>query len=153
MTTRNFLYAWLVRTLQRAAWAPLLLLISHAVASLGFNAYRLFPPLDMPAHFLGGVAATFFLREAARNAEEFVGGIPPTVKPLLLFSGFSSIAIFWEFLEFLSDRFLGTMLQSGLSDTFCDLSFGMLGSLTYLAACGKMRLIPYAGKVAQQRKL
>lgn len=52
---RSKLSDWVVKTARDAAWAPSLVFLIHAVASLGFRAYQRWPALDIPMHFLGGV--------------------------------------------------------------------------------------------------
>jgi hypothetical protein len=42
----------------------------------------------------------------------------------------STVAVFWEFAEFLLDRFLGTDLQISLQNTMQDLLMGILGAAT-----------------------
>ena len=51
---------WFRSTFQQAAWAPLLVFVFYAVAAKGFNAYLAYPWLDMPTHFCGGLAITYF---------------------------------------------------------------------------------------------
>lgn len=42
--------------------------------------------------------------------------------------------VFWEFAEFVSDRFFGTHAQVGLEDTLLDMALGVAGGLAYLAS-------------------
>jgi hypothetical protein len=42
---------WLKDTLQQAAWALLTVFVLFVLAAKGFNAYNLYPWLDMPTHF------------------------------------------------------------------------------------------------------
>jgi len=44
----------------RGAWAPVLVFGLHVFISPALNAYLLFPPLDIPMHFFGGVAIAYF---------------------------------------------------------------------------------------------
>ncbi len=44
----------------------------------------------------------------------------------------ASAAVFWEFGEFLFDRFFGTNIQVGLANTIQDLAMGLLGALTLM---------------------
>ncbi|HSR89030.1 MAG TPA: hypothetical protein VLK22_01340 [Candidatus Udaeobacter sp.] len=40
-----------------------------------------------------------------------------------------TIAVWWEFYEFISDYFLGTLMQPSIADTMKDLCMGMLGAV------------------------
>ncbi len=121
--------SWLKRTFQKAAWAPLAVFCFYAVAAKGFNAYILYPWLDMPTHFVGGIAITYFFRVGTAQAQEVVGNIPRSIQ-LVLSLGLTAVtAVVWELLEFLSDVTFGTQMNLGVSDTLSDLFFGLLGAL------------------------
>jgi hypothetical protein len=124
----------LVASLREAGWAPVLVFLAHVVASLGFGAYAAFPPLDIPMHFFGGIAITFFYARAYRAAERRgLLGRPAKVLYFLAVPAFAtSTTVFWELAEFLSDRYLGTRSQLGLGDTLFDMFLGCLGSLVFL---------------------
>jgi di/tricarboxylate transporter len=47
--------------------------------------------------------------------------------------------VFWEFAEFLSDRYLGTHAQGALDDTLSDMLFGILGGTAFAAITGVRR--------------
>ncbi len=120
---------WLQSTFRQAAWAPLAVFIFYAVAAKGFNAYIQYPWLDMPTHFCGGMAITYFFAVAIACAQTRIGAIPKLVQ-LLLSVGLTAVtAVVWEFLEFSSDFILGTKMNLGVSDTLSDLFFGLLGAV------------------------
>jgi hypothetical protein len=126
--------SWLKRTFQEAAWAPLAVFCFYVVAAKGFNAYILYPWLDMPTHFVGGIAITYFFRVGTAHAQEVVGSIPRSIQ-LVLSLGLTAVtAVVWEFLEFLSDVTFGTHMNLGVSDTLSDLLFGLLGALVVVVA-------------------
>ncbi len=126
--------SWLKRTFQEAAWAPLAVFCFYAVAAKGFNAYILYPWLDMPTHFVGGIAITYFFLVGTAHAQEVVGSIPCSIQ-LVLSLGLTAVtAVVWEFLEFLSDVTFGTHMNLGVSDTLSDLLFGLLGALVVVLA-------------------
>ena len=53
---------------------------------------------------------------------------------LLLALGLTAItAMIWEFLEFLSDAWFGTLMNLGVADTLADLFFGLLGGVVMIA--------------------
>lgn len=115
-------------TLREAAWAPLSVLGFYALG-LAFHLFKLFPPLDIPVHFTGGVVITYFYRVAIRQSQNIVGEIPVPVQVLLAFTCTGTTTIFWEFYENLLDFFVGTHMVRGLQDTIVDLLVGLLGAL------------------------
>jgi hypothetical protein len=121
-------------SLREAGWAPALVFVLHVVALRGFAAYALFPPLDIPMHFFGGVAITFFLGRSYRVAEK--SGLLGQPARWLYFVVVPALAtcttVLWEFAEFVSDRYFGTHAQLGLEDTLSDMLLGCLGSLVFL---------------------
>jgi hypothetical protein len=131
---------WLLRTLRRAAWAPVVVFGLHEIsARLGF--YGLWPPLDIPMHFFGGVAITYFFGHAYRAAEEMglLGRPAEVVYRVTVFALTGSTTVFWEFAEFLSDRYLGSHMQGGLEDTLGDMLMGLVGGLAFLVAAALKR--------------
>jgi hypothetical protein len=143
----------LAASLREAGWAPALVFLGHVVASLGFGAYALFPPLDIPMHFFGGIAITFFYARSYRAAERRgLLGRPAKVLYFLAVPALAtSTTVFWEFAEFLSDRYVGTHSQLGLEDTLFDMFLGCLGSLVFLgvgAVVSDRRASPQAARPA-----
>ncbi len=132
---------WLRTTFQQAAWAPLVVFVFDAVAESGFNADILYPWLDIPTHFCGGLAITYFFLVAIANSQVQMGRIPNLIQ-LLLSLGLTAItAVVWEFLEFASDVALGTKLNLGVVDTLSDLFFGLLGGAVMVAVACRSRRI------------
>ena len=119
---------WLFSTTKKSGWAPFLVFCVYAVAAKGFNAYLVYPWLDIPTHFLGGVAITYFFLTAIEHSENLVGATPPIIQRLLAIGLTAIAAVVWEFLEFLSDYFLATHHNLGVTDTISDLFFGLLGA-------------------------
>ena len=124
---------FLTHTLRRAAWAPIVVFGIHEV-SARLNYYRAWPPLDIPMHFLGGIAIAFFFGQAYRAAEEMdlLGRPGEILYGVMVFALTCSSTVFWELAEFLSDRYLGSHMQGGLEDTLGDMLVGILGGLTFL---------------------
>ena len=122
--------AWSIDTLRQAAWAPILVLLFYLVAR-SLQLFVLFPPLDIPTHFMGGVAITYFYRVAIRNAQRLVGEIPFPIRVLFAFTCTGTTTIFWEFYEYLSDLFFGTHMVRGVTDTTVDFFTGLLGALVF----------------------
>jgi hypothetical protein len=123
-----------VRLLLRAGWFPLAVLAAHAVLSLVFHAYKAWPPLDGPMHVLGGIAGAHFLARsfAALPADWIAPRIRPALEAVVVVGMVALAAVTWEFAEWLSDRWLRTRAQGGLTDTLGDLAVGIGGALAYL---------------------
>jgi len=123
---------WIGQTLREAAWAPLLVLCPVVLADGIFDAFARFSWFDIPAHFLGGIAATYFFWCAAANARSLAGHFPKVSHAVLALGCTASTTILWEILEFLSDRLLRTHMQRGPGDTLSDIVFSLAGGVAYL---------------------
>jgi hypothetical protein len=119
---------WILTTLRETAWAPLSVFGLY-LAGLTFDLYKLFPLLDIPTHFLGGVVITYFYRSAIRHSQTLVGDIPLPVQILFAITCTGTTTIFWEFYENFADFFLHTDMVRGLQDTIMDLFVGLLGAV------------------------
>lgn len=84
-------------------------------------------------HFLGGVSMAisgfFILKLAKRNNK--IQTSSSVVDALLIVIFVMSVAVFWEFYEFLSDKYLYTHSQASNFDTMKDLFMGTLGALIF----------------------
>ena len=120
--------AWIMVTLREAAWAPLGVFIFYLIAK-SLRLFLVFPPLDIPTHFLGAVAITYFYRVAIQYAQNLVGEIPLPVQVLLGFTCAGTTTIFWELYEYVSDLFFHTQMVRGVTDTTVDFFVGLLGAL------------------------
>ena len=135
----------------RAAWAPAVVFVLHVFISRVLNAYLLFPPLDIPMHFFGGVAIAYFFAHCLRAVP--AGAISSWLRPWLVatmvFALTCTAAVFWEFAEFFSDRLFGTHAQLGLGDTLLDMALGATGGVTYLAMAAKFHTLGVAATPIQ----
>jgi len=120
--------AWILATLREAAWAPLSVVGFYAVG-LALHLFRMFPFIDIPTHFMGGVTITYFYRVAIRNSQKFLGDIPIPIQVLLAFTATGTTTVLWEFYENTIDYFFGTHMVRGLEDTIVDLAMGLSGAL------------------------
>ena len=129
--SRTVLLKW-IYSLRKPAIAPLLVFGIH-ILGLVSNFYRYISgfSVDIPLHFFGGAAMAFFLHRAFTTASEFgiVGQYHALTHRLLVFTSTCTVAVFWEFAEFLMDRGLGTGFQKSAADTIADLFLGMAGTL------------------------
>lgn len=126
--TRRQIANWILSTLRESAWAPLGV-IGFYLLGLAFHLYYLYPSLDIPTHFFGGMAITYFYRSAIRNSQEFLGEIPVPVQVLFAFTATGTTIIFWEFYENILDFLFHTHNVLGLFDTLKDMFVGLLGAL------------------------
>ena len=120
--------AWVRDTLREAAWAPLGVFLFYLIAR-SLQLFSLFPSLDIPTHFLGGMVITYFYRVAIRNAQKVVGEIPFPVQVLFALTCAGTTMIVWEFYEYIFDFFFHTQMVRGVTDTMVDFFVGLLGAL------------------------
>jgi hypothetical protein len=137
MTITNLsstLRQWLLRSIIEAGWAPLLVFGLHVLMSRLFDAYRRFPGIDIPMHFLGGVVIAYFFHRASINASQLkvLGRFHAVTHVLLVFFATCSATVFWEFAEFINDRYFGGHSQAGLFDTMKDMFIGVCGGVVLL---------------------
>jgi hypothetical protein len=85
--------------------------------------------MDIPTHFMGGVAITYFYRSAIYNSQYFLGEIPIPIQVLLGFTSTGTTTVLWEFYENSFDSLFGTQMVRGLGDTLVDLFLGISGAL------------------------
>jgi len=116
-------------TFRQAAWAPLLVFCFYVIAAKGFHLYLEFPNMDIPTHFAGGIAITYFYLTAIQHSQRMIGAIPYIIQPILATSLAAFTAVAWELLEKLSDMLFATKMILGADDTLSDLLCGMIGAL------------------------
>ena len=128
MQNKNQFNTWVIATLRESAWAPLSV-VGFYLVGLAIHLFDNIPNMDIPTHFLGGVAITYFYRSAIHNSQKVVGNIPLSIQILLAFTATGTTAVFWEFYENILDYFFGFHMVLGLGDTIKDLAMGLLGAL------------------------
>lgn len=119
---------WIIATLKESAWAPLGV-VGFYLIGLAIDLFDNFPFMDIPTHFMGGVAITYFYRVAIRNSQRLVGDIPLPIRIIFAFTCTGTTAVLWEFYENIMDRFFGFQMVRGLEDTLVDLILGLSGAL------------------------
>jgi hypothetical protein len=115
--------------LRNAAWAPAAVLVFHQIAIRGGVRAQ----LDHVIHFSGGFAAAYFFYRSVKIAAPYLGELRRLTRYVLAFALTCTIALFWEFAEFASDRIRGTHIQQSVSETLLDLVFGVAGGILCLA--------------------
>jgi hypothetical protein len=119
---------WLLRLLVNPGWAPLGVVVMHLVLA----GYGLTQRFDHLLHFLGGASIAYFFFRFFALLPSLFGSSPRWVYYLLPFTSSCTVAVFWEFAEFASDRFMGTSLQQSVSETVLDLVLGVVGAFSTL---------------------
>ncbi len=122
------------KSLREAGWAPALVFAVHAIAAMVFDIYSHMPRFDIPMHFTGGAAMAYFLHRLFINASlmDIIAPYHALTHRILVLTGTITVAVFWEFAEFILDETMGTVTQAGLGDTLGDLLFGILGAGLFL---------------------
>jgi hypothetical protein len=122
------------------------ILVLHTVFILN-NAYSI-DHIDSLMHFAGGIAlgtlvAGSLSLAAHRNWCPWPG---PLLEAVLIISLVVTGAVTWECYEWLSDRYLGTLLQLTVDDTIKDLALGLMGGVVSAAAryCAHARAVTRA---------
>jgi hypothetical protein len=128
MLNKNQFISWITATIRESAWAPLSVVIFYFIG-LALHLFDMYPPLDIPTHFMGGVAITYFYRSLIRNSQSIVGDIPITIQIIFAFTCTGTTTVVWEFYENFMDRFFGFHMVRGLEDTIVDLILGLSGAL------------------------
>lgn len=114
----------------RIFWPPMLVFATHIFVSYGLHLYILFPSIDIPMHYLGGLTMAYscFAALGFLQQHKIICPLDKAIEWVLVFTLIATIAVFWEFAEFSMDRLLGTNVQINLQNTMQDLLMGMLGA-------------------------
>ena len=128
MNNKSQFYNWIIATLRESAWAPLSV-VGFYVLGLALHLFDKYPTLDIPTHFMGGVAITYFYRSAIRNSQRIVGDIPLSVRIIFALTCTGTTIILWEFYENIMDHVFGFHMVRGLEDTIVDMFVGLSGAL------------------------
>jgi hypothetical protein len=128
--------------ISRAGWAPILVFLLHVFISRVLNGYILYPPVDIPMHFFGGMAMAYFLAAsfAALPGDAVRVDFRAFAQFVFVVSLTTTASVFWEFAEFTSDALFGTRAQLGLEDTLLDMALGMAGGASFVLASWRTTL-------------
>ena len=109
---------------------PVLFYLLHLFLDITFDIYTKFSWFDKLMHFSGGVilAFTFFPLLNYLHKENYLV-FNKFVKFVFTISLIISVAVFWEFYEFIIDYFFNVNWQPSVADTMGDLFFGMFGGI------------------------
>lgn len=133
-TTKKQITKWIICSLKKGAWAPITVFSIHVLSVFLLNMYTVFPSFDIPMHFLGGVAITYFYIQCITcGIKENILGRPSFLAVILLiFLLTCTTTIFWEFAEWTSDVLFKTHMQVSLNDTLLDMVLGILGGVVMI---------------------
>ena len=108
---------------------PVIVFVFNRLVNMPFDLYSMFPWLDIPMHFIGGVSigvsASLLLRYQQERSS--CGQVNRFFCFFWIIGIVSLMATLWEFYEFTSDYFFHTEWQIGVADTTGDLFFGLVG--------------------------
>jgi hypothetical protein len=124
-------------------WAPLFVFTVHVLVSRVFNGYRLWPSIDIPMHFAGGMAIAFFISRSFRHLprEPVTRSRVVVLELLLIGSMTATAAVLWEFAEFAIDQIFASNVQVSLANTMRDLAMGVSGgALCILVRSRRLRV-------------
>src|SRR3989338_728677 len=120
-----------MRVCVKIFWFPAAFFLLNEILNRTIHIYDRFPWIDIPMHAIGGmiVGYSMFAVVSYWQEKKYVGKLHPVVHCVLLVSLVSTIAVFWEFHEFIRDTILGEHTQLGIGDTMGDLFMGVAGGL------------------------
>lgn len=110
---------------------PVFFFLFHLFLYLVLDIYKRLPGFSNIMHFLGGVilAITFFsfLNYLQREGDLKINKL---MNFIFVISLVISVAVFWEFYEFVMDYFFNVNWQISVADTMGDLALGIIGGIT-----------------------
>jgi hypothetical protein len=122
---------------QRVAWAPIAVLIFHAIIAKT----RLRTPLDFTMHFLGGASMAYVFFHTTDYLSVVLGKVTEVGRYLFAFALACTVGVFWEFAEYTSDVYRHTHIQQSLPETMSDLIADATGAATCLLLMGIVRAV------------
>ena len=114
---------------------PATVLLAHLIASRVLHLYLIFPNLDIPFHFIGGLSIAYMsvsLLSFAIQEKLLPGSLPNSLSLVLIFTVTATATVFWEFAEFIADQLMSTNIQVSLANTMQDQFLGVLGGTTWI---------------------
>jgi hypothetical protein len=117
------------KVMRKAAWAPAAIFLIHTFISLVFGHK---PALDPSMHFLGGMAMAFFFHELLNVSTALFGESRYFPRLILSFCFATTVAVFWEFMEFGGGEATGVYSQHSIKETMYDLLLGCGGAACYV---------------------
>ena len=125
------IFPWLKVAIIKAGWFPIAVFGFHQLVARGFDAYNVFPLLDIPMHFLGGVAigVFFWVLFTSNESLRVIGGLTQFGRIIVSIMGVFVAVSMWEFAEWTTD-FIGiSEAQLSINDTMLDMFLGVCGGV------------------------
>ena len=138
------MFSNLKQLLVKAGWAPVSVLLVHNTIS---SVYGHKPGLDPPMHLLGGAAMAYFFYQVLTIWATAFGKSKQLARLVMAFCFATTVAVFWEFIEFTGGELSGISAQHSLRETMQDLILGCTGAFIYLAINGALTWIIKRNKV------
>jgi len=118
---------------RRSFWFPATVALLHLLITIPVNLYAIWPDVDRPMHFLGGVSVAYaaygLLSELIRRSWIVIS--PPRLLHYTVIATVGLATIIWEFYEFCLNYFFGIRVQTSLHDTLIDVFLGIAGAVVY----------------------
>ena len=121
---------------------PVIVFLVHLIAVKVLDLYRMFPNVDIPFHYIGGLSIAYATTKILSHLEskKVTAALDRVLLLVLLLSLTATTTVFWEFAEFILDQLLDTHLQPSLANTMQDQFLGILGGSTWAFICFKRGL-------------
>ena len=112
---------------------PSIVFLVHLIAATRLNLYTIFPSLDIPFHYIGGLSIAYTSAQILSylEQEKITATLNRVIFLILILSLTATTAVFWEFAEFIGDKLLDTNIQVSLANTMQDQFLGILGGTTW----------------------
>ena len=113
---------------------PMTVLVVHLIASKVLHLYMIFPDLDIPFHYIGGLSIAYTSVQILSylEKEKISTKLNKVLFLVLIFSLTATATVLWEFAEFIGDQLLDTNIQISLANTMQDQFMGILGGATWV---------------------
>jgi hypothetical protein len=120
---------------------PVIVFLVHLIASRILHLYTIFPNLDIPFHYLGGLSIAYASTQILSylEKEKITAALNGMIFLVLIFCLTATAAVFWEFAEFIGDQLLDANIQVSLANTMQDQFLGILGGMTWVFISYKKR--------------
>jgi len=125
------LYECLKVAIIKVGWLPIAVFAFHQLVARGFDAYNVFPLLDIPMHFLGGVAIGIFFWVLFDSKEscDSIGNLTQLGHVITSILGVFLAVSVWEFAEWITDFIGMSHAQLSIDDTMLDMFLGVCGGV------------------------
>jgi hypothetical protein len=94
----------------------------------------IFPDLDIPFHYIGGLSIAYTSVQILSylEKEKISTKLNKVLFLVSIFSLTATATVLWEFAEFIGDQLLHTNIQISLDNTMLDQFMGILGGATWV---------------------